>query len=119
MISICVCWKHPADQCLYVFAGSIQQINAAAPDTVLYLSGYIWAGPGLHAELLRWLPSEKSCGHVAQRAFEGQMKPLTEQLKKLEGIPVPDFGPLDDWAANRNAEMQRRARRAAGHAPSF
>ena len=44
------------------------------------------------------------------------MKPLTEQLKKLEGIPVPDFGPLDDWAANRNAEMQRRARRAAGKA---
>lgn len=42
------------------------------------------------------------------------MKPLTEQLKKLEGIPVPDFGPLDDWAANRNAEMQRKARRAAG-----
>lgn len=45
------------------------------------------------------------------------MKPLTEQLKKLEGIPVPDFGPLDDWAANRNAEMQRRARRAAGKGP--
>ena len=44
------------------------------------------------------------------------MKPLTEQLKKLEGIPVPDFGPLDDWAANRNAEMQHRARRAAGKA---
>ncbi|KAL3159245.1 hypothetical protein ABBQ32_011215 [Trebouxia sp. C0010 RCD-2024] len=48
------------------------------------------------------------------RAFEGELKPLLEQLKKLEGIPVPDFGPLDDWAANRNAEMQRRARRAAG-----
>lgn len=47
------------------------------------------------------------------------MKPLTEQLKKLEGIPVPDFGPLDDWAANRNAEMQRRARRAAGKAFSY
>ena len=46
------------------------------------------------------------------------MKPLMEQLKKLEGIPVPDFGPLDDWAANRNAEMQRRARRAAGPAPA-
>lgn len=56
---------------------------------------------------------------MLQRAFEGELKPLLEQLKKLEGIPVPDFGPLDDWAANRNAEMQRRARRAAGnHAPS-
>ena len=54
------------------------------------------------------------CGVGAQRTFEGEMKPLTEQLKKLEGIPVPDFGPLDDWAANRNAEMQRKARRAAG-----
>ena len=54
------------------------------------------------------------CLAAVQRAFAGQMKPLTEQLKKLEGIPVPDFGPLDDWAANRNAEMQQRARRAAG-----
>ena len=46
------------------------------------------------------------------------MRPLIEQLKKLEGIPVPDFGPLDDWAANRNAEMQHRARRAAGMQPT-
>lgn len=51
---------------------------------------------------------------MMQRAFEGELKPLLEQLKKLEGIPVPDFGPLDDWAANRNAQMQRRARRAEG-----
>lgn len=61
------------------------------------------------------LPFETCCDDGAQRTFEGEMKPLTEQLKKLEGIPVPDFGPLDDWAANRNAEMQRKARRAAGN----
>ena len=49
-----------------------------------------------------------------QKAFEEQAKPLIEQLDKLKGIPVPDFGPLDDWAANKTAEQQHKARRAAG-----
>lgn len=54
---------------------------------------------------------------MIQRGFEEQVKPLIDQLDKLKGIPVPDFGPLDDWAANRSAEQQHKARRAAGAPP--
>ena len=49
-----------------------------------------------------------------QKAYDDCLKPLTEQLEKLRGIPVPDYGPLDDWSADRNAQLANRKRRAAG-----
>ncbi len=49
-----------------------------------------------------------------QKAVEDQLKPLVEQLDKLKNVPVPDFGPQSDWAANLNAAELYRKRRAAG-----
>jgi len=39
---------------------------------------------------------------------------LTEHLGKLRGVPVPDFGPFDEWSNNKNALEAHRKRRAAG-----
>jgi len=39
---------------------------------------------------------------------------LTEHLGKLRGVPVPDFGPFDEWSNNKNALEAHRRRRAAG-----
>ncbi|KAL0030019.1 hypothetical protein WJX79_001186 [Trebouxia sp. C0005] len=49
-----------------------------------------------------------------QKALEEQLKPLTEHLGKLRGVPVPDFGPFDEWSNNKNALEAHRKRRAAG-----
>ena len=75
----------------------------------------ILAHQRLLAPVLKLQPlTESAC---VQKAFEEQMKPLTEQIEKLTGIPIPDFGPLDDWTALRNVETARRERRAAGRLP--
>lgn len=79
----------------------------------MYLS--FWTYQQLLALVLKVQPlTESAC---VQKAFEEQMKPLTEQIEKLTGIPIPDFGPLDDWTALRNVETARRERRAAGRLP--
>ena len=49
-----------------------------------------------------------------QKALEEQLKPLTEHLGKLRGVPVPDFGPFDEWSNLKNALEAHRKRRAAG-----
>ena len=33
---------------------------------------------------------------------------------KLKGVPVPDFGPFDEWSANKAAAVAHRKRRADG-----
>lgn len=55
------------------------------------------------------MPTQPFC---LQSELDSALKPMIQHLERVARLPVPDFGPLADWAAIRSAELRHRQHRA-------